>query len=75
MVRRINAKFYTEEVVEIACAWLLANGISQETLDNFFFPLDDEQEDRILASFLESITLRQHRKPSVVIFVNRDIYE
>jgi len=75
MVRRINAKFYSDAMASIARSWFLANGISQEVLENIFFPLDDKNEEQILTVFLESITRKQHKKPSVVMFVNNDVVD
>jgi hypothetical protein len=73
VIRRVNAKFYGSESTEIAYSWLLVNGIDQESIKDFFFPLDDNDEDKITANFLESITRKQHRKPSVLMFINNDL--
>ena len=73
IVRRINAKFYTDETANLVRDWLSINGISEEVLKDFFFPLDGESEDTILINFLEPITHKQHKRPSVLIIVNKDI--
>ena len=75
IVRRINAKFYTDETANLVRDWLSINGISEEVLKDFFFPLDDESEDIILINFLESITCKQRKTPSVLILPNKDMVD
>ena len=72
IVRRINAMFFTDAMASIVRIWLLTNGLSQQTVESLFFPLGDNEEEQILSNFLDSITRLQHKKPSVLMFVDKD---